>query len=64
MPNREKRHTVHPSDRPSGHAEKRASRKEAEQLHSQALHDEALEETFPASDPVAPFIAAKPRSHH
>ena len=24
--------------------------------------DQALEETFPASDPVSPFIPAKPRS--
>jgi hypothetical protein len=23
-------------------------------------HDEALEETFPASDPVSPFVPAKP----
>lgn len=23
-------------------------------------HDEALEETFPASDPISPFVAAKP----
>ncbi|MET3650429.1 hypothetical protein [Dyella japonica] len=42
---------------------KRLSRKEAE-LHSQALQDEALEETFPASDPVSPFIAARPHKHH
>jgi hypothetical protein len=26
-----------------------------------ANQDEALEETFPASDPVSPFIPAKPR---
>jgi hypothetical protein len=42
---------------------KRASRKEAE-AHAQELHDEALEETFPASDPVTPFVAARPRHHH
>ncbi len=24
-------------------------------------HDQSLEETFPASDPVSPFIPAKPR---
>lgn len=27
--------------------------------HQQALMDEALEETFPASDPVSPFVAAE-----
>lgn len=25
-----------------------------------ALQDEAVEETFPASDPVSPFVPAKP----
>jgi hypothetical protein len=29
--------------------------------HESDNHDEALEETFPASDPVSPFIPAKPR---
>lgn len=28
--------------------------------HAQKLHDQALEETFPASDPVSPFVPAKP----
>lgn len=37
-----------------------AARRQAKQ-HSQDLHDEVLEETFPASDPVAPFVAAHPR---
>lgn len=32
--------------------------------HAQALQDEALEETFPASDPVSPFIPARPHKHH
>ena len=34
----------------------RASRKQ----HESDNQDEALEETFPASDPVSPFIPAKP----
>lgn len=29
--------------------------------HTDRNQDEALEETFPASDPVSPFIPAKPR---
>ncbi len=27
-------------------------------LHNGRNHDEALEETFPASDPISPFVAA------
>ena len=29
--------------------------------HASENLDEALEETFPASDPVTPFVPAKPR---
>ncbi len=25
--------------------------------------DESVEETFPASDPIAPFVPARPREH-
>jgi len=35
----------------------RASRKRKESENQ----DQALEETFPASDPVSPFVPAKPR---
>jgi hypothetical protein len=31
-------------------------------LHADDNLDEALEETFPASDPVSPFVPAKPRT--
>lgn len=27
-------------------------------LHNRRNHDEALQETFPASDPISPFVAA------
>ncbi|MBB3342681.1 hypothetical protein [Luteimonas sp. RC10] len=27
--------------------------------HEENTHDEALEETFPASDPVSPFVPAR-----
>ena len=37
--------------------EERAQRKRKESRNV----DQALEETFPASDPVSPFIPAKPR---
>jgi len=65
MPHRERSHSDHDSDprRPRPEARARPmSRKEAEQ-HSQDLQDEALEETFPASDPVAPFVPSRPRRH-
>ncbi|MBO9738041.1 MULTISPECIES: hypothetical protein [Xanthomonas] len=31
-----------------------------EKKKQDALQDEAVEETFPASDPVSPFVPAKP----
>ncbi|MCC4603990.1 hypothetical protein HG421_15755 [Xanthomonas campestris pv. badrii] len=31
-----------------------------EHAKQDALQDEAVEETFPASDPVSPFVPAKP----
>ena len=31
----------------------------AQKAHENELQDEALEETFPASDPVSPFIPAR-----
>jgi len=33
---------------------------EVDGKRTSANHDEALEETFPASDPISPFVAAKP----
>lgn len=46
-------------DAPSG-AESTQQRKRRKEKES-ANMDRALEETFPASDPVSPFIPAKPR---
>ena len=37
------------------------SERRARQSHADSNQDEALEETFPASDPVSPFVPAKPR---
>jgi len=64
MPSRERSPSDHVSGpRPENHA-RRPSRKDAERRHSQELHDEALEETFPASDPVSPFVpAGRPKQH-
>lgn len=33
--------------------------RKGDEKHAQSLHDQALEETFPASDPVSPFVPAK-----
>lgn len=47
-----------PTDAPS-RPETPPERRERKRHESESL-DEALEETFPASDPVSPFIPAKP----
>ncbi|APO95292.1 hypothetical protein [Xanthomonas vesicatoria] len=47
----------HPSahDQPADHDQKHSDKQKQD-----ALQDEAVEETFPASDPVSPFVPAKP----
>lgn len=35
-------------------------RKDEDDRHREQNQDEALEETFPASDPVSPFVPAQP----
>jgi hypothetical protein len=47
-----------------GEAEKTetAGEREDREASTRRNHDEALEETFPASDPISPFIPAKPPS--
>lgn len=44
-----------PRSTPSRDEQRRGKRKASENL------DESLEETFPASDPIAPYVPAKPR---
>jgi hypothetical protein len=34
--------------------------REQRKRHQNQLQDEAVEETFPASDPIAPFVPARP----
>ena len=46
-----------PGGNPEGH-ESASDRKRRKQ-HESDNQDEALEETFPASDPVSPFVPAK-----
>ncbi|MCC8444099.1 hypothetical protein [Xanthomonas cannabis] len=42
-------------DQATGHDQDHSEKKKQD-----ALQDEAVEETFPASDPVSPFVPAKP----
>jgi len=45
---------------PGDHREEESPRERRERKeHESENQDEALEETFPASDPVSPFIPAK-----
>ena len=39
--------------------EESATQRRARKEHASDNQDEALEETFPASDPVSPFVPAK-----
>lgn len=58
MSSKDRKDTRHPDDkspRKTETAEEREQRKKKESENQ----EEALEETFPASDPVSPFIPAK-----
>ncbi|OOG41382.1 hypothetical protein [Rhodanobacter sp. C05] len=48
----------HPDDPPPSTTETAEQRKQRKQRES-SNQDEALEETFPASDPVSPFVPAR-----
>jgi len=58
MKGRDRKDTKHPKDKPARKEseEERRQRKR----HESDNQDEALEETFPGSDPVSPFVPAKP----
>lgn len=59
MTDHDRKDPPHPHDKPTKHKEtpaQRAARKRKESENQ----EEALRETFPASDPVSPFIPAKP----
>jgi len=55
--NRDRKDLPHPETKPSGKETPR-ERKKRKQHESDNI-DEALKETFPASDPISPFIPAK-----
>ncbi|MBB3227303.1 hypothetical protein FHW69_001926 [Luteibacter sp. Sphag1AF] len=48
----------HPDHHPTGKPESPGQEKQRK-AHADDNQDSALEETFPASDPVSPFIPAK-----
>lgn len=58
MSSKDRKDLPHPHDTPSDQTETPAEREARKQKESEN-HQEALEETFPASDPVSPFIPAK-----
>lgn len=59
MSSKDRKDLPHPNDSEPAPAETPAEREARKQKESDNQH-EALEETFPASDPVSPFIPAKP----
>ena len=63
MTSKDRKEPAHEKDAPEknrpGKHEQAGQREERKQRENQN-QDEALEETFPASDPVSPFIPAKP----
>ncbi|MGY3041493.1 hypothetical protein ACVWWQ_003126 [Rhodanobacter sp. TND4EL1] len=59
MPNQDRKDTPHPDGgKAPDTAESEATRQQRKERESDD-QDEALDETFPASDPVSPFIPAK-----
>ena len=49
-----------PGRAPNADADESPRDADERRRHENENQDEALEETFPASDPVSPFIPAKP----
>lgn len=60
MSSHDRKDSHHHHDQPAEGKESKAERDLRKQRES-SNHDQSLEETFPASDPVSPFIPAKPR---
>lgn len=48
-----------PKGSPGGSSQDRGSEQKQRKAHLDENQDEALEETFPASDPTSPFVPAK-----
>ncbi|NID03946.1 hypothetical protein HBF26_03555 [Luteibacter jiangsuensis] len=56
--NHDRQDVKHPDHGQPKHKESEAEKKERKN-HADENQDQALEETFPASDPVSPFVPAK-----
>ncbi|WP_049622072.1 hypothetical protein [Frateuria defendens] len=59
MSSHDRKDKGHPSDRPPTQREETKEEREQRKAKEDLNQDHSLEETFPASDPVAPFIPAK-----
>ena len=59
MTEHDRKDVKHPLDAPPKGRETEAERQARKQRESEN-QDHSLEETFPASDPVSPFVPAKP----
>ncbi|SEV85204.1 hypothetical protein [Luteibacter sp. 329MFSha] len=55
--NHDRKDVTHPDHAPPG--KETDAEKKARKEHTSDNQDHALEETFPASDPVSPFVPAK-----
>jgi hypothetical protein len=58
MADRDRKDVKYPTDKPA-RKESEVERQERKR-HESDNQDEALEETFPGSDPVSPFVPARP----
>lgn len=58
MASHDRKDSPHSSDTQESKPESRQARERRKQ-HESENHDHSLEETFPASDPVSPFVPAK-----
>lgn len=58
MNERDRKDPRHPLDAPADERETEAER-DARKRKESENQDQSLEETFPASDPVSPFVPAK-----
>ncbi|WP_243042984.1 hypothetical protein [Dyella sedimenti] len=58
MSSHDRKDIDHPHEK-RRHDPETAAEREARKRKESEIHDRALEETFPASDPVSPFVPAK-----
>lgn len=58
MAGHDRKDTKHPDEKQTRHESEQERRHRKD--HESDNQDESLEETFPASDPVSPFVPAKP----